>query len=31
MGNEYLKELITASSNVIDKYLLKCPSLDNHI
>ena len=31
MGNDYLKELIIASSNVIDKYLVKCNSLENHL
>ena len=31
MGNDYLKELIIASSNVIDKYLVKCNSLETHL
>ena len=31
MNNNYLEELITATSNVIDKYLIKCNSLENHL
>ena len=31
MGNDYVKELIIASSNVIDKYLIKCNSLETHL
>ena len=31
MNNDYLKELIIATSNVIDKYLIKCNSLENHL